>query len=106
MKNLFKNGIFASVVGGILSLPIIQVILFAGTDWGVDYVQKHSIAFGIGGLISLVSAFIAGGLVGGWVDYKNFKWSETVQGETRFNPAWGWFILSFLIQFGACFMFE
>jgi hypothetical protein len=75
--------------------------LYETTDSGLAYLNTHgfgSRVWGVPGIIALVSAAIAGGIIGGFKDYFNWHWAETVQAETRYNPAWGIFFISILIQ--------
>jgi len=93
--------IILSIIGGILGVGLLMPVIFETSDKMLTYLANHNIGqriFGVPGAIALVSAFIAGGLIGGFKDYTNFHISETVQGESRFNPAYGTFVIALAIN--------
>jgi hypothetical protein len=97
----FMKKVLLSALGGILGVGLLLPLFFETSDAGINYLNAHGFFYRVfhwPGLIALASAFVAGGLIGGWKDYTNFHFSETVQGESRFNPAWCTFIISLIIH--------
>lgn len=94
-----KSLTIKQAIGGAFGVGVLH-LLFVGPLF--DWVQTHqtfiSRLLGLEGLVCLVSAFLAAGLCAGWKDMRVKKWSESFQGETKWNPFWGWFIGSMIIN--------
>ena len=91
--------IFLSIIGGGLGVGLLIPVIFETSDKMLAYLNGHNFIhrlFGVPGAIALVSAFLAGGLLGGFKDYGTFRWRTTVQGESRLNPSYGMFILALI----------
>lgn len=99
MKSFFSAILI--VISGWLGIGASLPVIYETTDSGLNYLNTHGFIarlFGVPGLIMLISAALAGGIIGGFKDYFNWHWAETVQAETRYNPAWGIFIFSIIIH--------
>jgi hypothetical protein len=104
---MFK--IVKSIIGGVLGVGASLPIIYETRDAGIDYLNSHGFVarlFGVPGLIAVISAILCGGLLGGFKDYLNPKWSETVAGETNYNGTRAFAIISLLIHIAWIAMLE
>lgn len=100
------NKWYKILLTGILSLPVIQIFSFED-GFAFNFLQAHNhLAKLYAILFGIVTGFIGGGLAAGFKEYKDLRWSETVEGETRYNPAYAWWIGSVLLQAILILLFE
>lgn len=99
--------LFIHILGIVLSLGLVWPIVFVSSDWGINWLNHHNLAqrwylYIVGAILSLVAGIIIGGLK----DFLNNHWSETVQGEVRYNPSWGWALVALLINTALILLLE
>lgn len=95
------------VIGILLSIGVIWPLFFVTNDWGIDWLNQHNrgqrwLLIGI----ALVLSALAGIIIGGFKDFLNNHWSETVASETRYNPAWGWAVAAFIVNVAIIMLLE
>lgn len=84
---------------GITGIGVIFPVIFQTSDWGINYLNTHSLIERWPLVIAAaVLAFISGGLANNWNDYRVRQMTTTHAGEKYYNPSKAWAIGSFIIQ--------
>jgi len=95
------------LVGILLSVGLIWPVIFETSDWGINWLNAHG-PLNRWGLVALglVSAVIAGAIIGSFKALVTPKATETHAGETNWNPAWGWALFAAIANLAFIFLLE
>lgn len=91
------KSILFTILGGLCGLPIPLIIIFAGTDWGVDYVSGGHGKL-LCWLLALVDSLVGGAGVGAY-DIKTGKF-------TFGSTFWMVTALAAILNFGAVLLLQ
>lgn len=89
-----------TVLGALFGIGAFFPVLLETSDKGIKWLDLHPSYFDKWPLIiaGVVSAFLSAVLIPGYADFKKKELSTVVEGETFFNPSWGWAVAALLIN--------